>query len=367
MALKIKKHQIETFLRNHAHIDDQHLFSVGKAVGEWRLTAFISKGGSGEIYRAKHSKLDISVAIKILFREDEQARSRFRREAQIFAENQSLVFPRFYGYGEVEGYPYMVIELLEYLPLPNTDHEVARYLLKVCEGLEYLHTLGLVHRDIKPQNILQRGSSGRPVLIDLGLVKDVTLPVAHQGESLSIVGGKAIVVGTPRYSAPEQFAGGEISPAADIHALGMLANDCFGGNPPLVWSRIIRRSTSSIPTQRYHTVRDFASAIRQRYWRDVVIAVLGLVLLAIMLVGYLGHATILPVMESRQLPSVGVDSPLVPLTVSPSTNRVIRTQGLHQGLTFVPDTDSDKESTSTIKPKNRRGVFSGDKEINLDF
>lgn len=91
-------------------------------------------------------------------------------------------------------------------------------------------------------------TTGEPVLIDLGLVKDVTLPVVHRGESLSIVNGKAVGVGTPRYAAPEQFAGGEISPAADIHALGMLANDCFGGNPPLPWARIIRRSTSSIPS-----------------------------------------------------------------------------------------------------------------------
>ena len=273
MGLKVKKAEIEAFLRAHPHIEDPHLFDVGQNIGEWRITAFIGKGGSGEVYSAKHSDLGFVAAIKILSRDDRVAKDRFQREAQVFAENPMPVFPRFFGYGQINGRPYMVIELLEHLPLPSTDRAVAQYLLKVCVGVGLLHSLGLVHRDIKPQNILQRVATGEPVLIDLGLVKDVTLPVVHRGESLSIVNGKAVGVGTPRYAAPEQFAGGEISPAADIHALGMLANDCFGGNPPLPWARIIRRSTSSIPSQRYGSVAQFAKAIRHRHWVNLLVVV----------------------------------------------------------------------------------------------
>ena len=273
MGIKVKKAEIEAFLRAHPHIEDPHLFDVGQNIGEWRITAFIGKGGSGEVYSAKHSDLGFIAAIKILSRDDQVAKDRFQREAQVFAENPMPVFPRFFGYGQINGRPYMVIELLEHLPLPSEDRAVAQYLLKVCVGVGRLHSLGLVHRDIKPQNILQRGTTGEPVLIDLGLVKDVTLPVAHRGESLSIVNGKAVGVGTPRYAAPEQFAGGKISPAADIHALGMLANDCFGGNPPLPWARIIRRSTSSIPSQRYGSVAQFAKAIRHRHWVNLLVVV----------------------------------------------------------------------------------------------
>ena len=284
MGIKVKKAEIEAFLRAHPHIEDPHLFDVGQNIGEWRITAFIGKGGSGEVYGAKHSDLGFVAAIKILSSDDRVAKDRFQREAKVFAENPMPVFPRFFGYGQINGRPYMVIELLEHLPLPSTDRAVAQYLLKVCVGVGLLHSLGLVHRDIKPQNILQRGATGEPVLIDLGLVKDVTLPVAHRGESLSIVNGKAVGVGTPRYAAPEQFAGGEISPAADIHALGMLANDCFGGNPPLPWARIIRRSTSSIPSQRYGSVAQFAKAIRRRHWVNHLIVSVGAVLVLGMIV-----------------------------------------------------------------------------------
>lgn len=97
-----------------------------------------------------------------------------------------------------------------------SDRAVAQYLLKICEGVSFLHGLGLVHRDIKPQNVLQRGDTGQPVLIDLRLVKDTSLPPAHECVSLSIVDGRAVGVGTPKYAAPEQFSGGEISPSRCI-------------------------------------------------------------------------------------------------------------------------------------------------------
>jgi len=279
MAFRVNKSDVETFLRAHAHIEDPHLFDVGQTIGEWRITAFIGKGGCGEVYRVKHALLDFVAAIKILTREDQASKDRFRREAQVFAENDLPTFPRFYGYGRFNGRPYMVIELLEHLLLPTTDAGVAKYLKAVCSGVGRLHALGLVHRDIKPQNILQRGATGQPVLIDLGFVKDVNLSVVHQGESLSIVNGKAVGVGTPRFAAPEQFSGGAISPAADVHALGMLANECFGGNPPRSWARIIRRSTSSIPSQRYKTVEEFADAVRKRHKVNVLVVVTALALL----------------------------------------------------------------------------------------
>ena len=332
MGIKVEKAEIEAFLRAHPHIEDPHLFDVGQNIGEWRITAFIGKGGSGEVYSAKHSDLGFIAAIKILSRDDQVAKDRFQREAQVFAENPMPVFPRFFGYGQINGRPYMVIELLEHLPLPSEDRAVAQYLLKVCVGVGRLHSLGLVHRDIKPQNILQRGATGEPVLIDLGLVKDVTLPVAHRGESLSIVNGKAVGVGTPRYAAPEQFAGGEISPAADIHALGMLANDCFGGNPPRRWARIIRRSTSSIPSQRYDCVDEFAAAVRRRNALRIAIPCLSLLAALLAFIAFLARSNAFnaPIaVEARpsaipQVATKRLDSQQISLTLAQQSNIVIQ-------------------------------------------
>jgi len=256
---------VEAFLNAHAPIVEPTLLAVGDAVGDWRVLAFIGRGGCGEVYRVRHARLGVVAAMKVLSRDDAASRGRLRREAKILAEHSHPAFPRFLGYGETDACAYLVIELLEEMPLPNADRDVARYLCKVCEGVASLHGLGLVHRDIKPSNVLQRGATGQPVLIDLGLVKDTTLSPVHEGVSLSVVDGRTHGVGTPRYSAPEQFAGGTISPAADVHALGMLANECFGGKPPRPWERIIRRSTSSIPSQRYATVDEFVRAVRARH------------------------------------------------------------------------------------------------------
>ena len=154
------------------------------------------------------------------------------------------------------------MELLEPLDVPADEKGIADYLTNVCACVRALHLSGVVHRDLKPKNIMRR-SSGEVVLIDFGLAKDVVVS-ARPRTDVSIVSGKAVGVGTPEYAAPEQLTGGEISPAADIHALGRIANAAFGGKPPRSWEAIIRRATSSIPVQRYETVNEFATAIRNR-------------------------------------------------------------------------------------------------------
>ena len=105
-----------------------------------------------------------------------------------------------------------------------------------------------------------------PVLTDLGLLKDTgTVPAGSTTGNLSVVDGRAVAVGTPRYAAPEQLNGGEITPLVDVYALGMLANECFGGRPSGAWARIVRRATAAIPAQRYSSVANFVRAIRHRH------------------------------------------------------------------------------------------------------
>ena len=262
------------FLAVHKPEEIPSAFAPGDLFGDWRVTAFLGRGGSGEVYRAVHATLGTEAALKVCVRNAERddirdaaVCDRFRHEARMLADNAHPAFPRFLGFGERDGRPWYAMELLEHRPLPAAEKSVARFLLAVASGVRHLHSLGLVHRDIKPANILWRDSV--PVLVDLGLVKDTSAVRGHAGDSLSIVDGKAVGVGTPRYAAPEQLTGDEITFATDVYALGMLANDCFGGNPPRAWRRVIQRATAAVPAQRYATVDAFICAVkllRARNW-----------------------------------------------------------------------------------------------------
>lgn len=260
---------LDGFLASHTPVQFHSAFAPGEMFGDWRITAFLGRGGSGEVYRVVHAKLGTAAALKACVRDSERdiARdaavcARFRDEAKLLAEIAHPAFPRFLGFGERAGRPWYVMELLEYRPLPVADKDVARFLVAVASGVRHLHSLGIVHRDIKPANILWRDSL--PVLIDLGLAKDLSAVRGHAGESLSIVDGRAVGVGTPRYAAPEQMAGDEVSPATDVYSLGMLANECFAGKPPRAWRRIIQRATAALPAQRYAAVGAFEIAVRRR-------------------------------------------------------------------------------------------------------
>ena len=242
--------------------EHDNILAAGATLGSWRVEAFLGRGGSGEVYRVVHSVTRTPAAAKVLTRDDEVPKKRFQDEIDFLAQNQLPQFPRYFESGECDGRVYLVLELLEPIDVPTDEKGIAEYLTDVCSCVRALHLSGIVHRDLKPKNIMRR-SSGEIVLIDFGLAKD-TFVSARPRTDISIVSGKAIGVGTPEYAAPEQLTGGELSPAADIHALGRIANAAFGGNPPRSWETIIRRATSSIPAQRYETVDDFATAIRNR-------------------------------------------------------------------------------------------------------
>lgn len=238
------------------------IFAVGTMLGVWRIETFVGHGGSGEVYRVINSVTLEPAAAKVLTRNDEATKKRFRDEIDFLAQNQFPQFPRYFERGELDGRAYVVLELLEPLGLPSTEKGVADYLLAVCACVGALHRFGIIHRDLKPANIMRR-KNGEVVLIDFGLAKDVRMSTGPRAD-VSVVSSKVVGVGTLDYAAPEQLTGGEISPATDIHALGRIANTAFGGKPPRAWAAIIRRATSSIAAQRYETIEAFASAIRAR-------------------------------------------------------------------------------------------------------
>ena len=280
--------EIDLFLKRHASISSHEQFCAGELFDDWQITAFLGRGGGGEVYRVVNARNGAIAALKVFVRElggcdkgASAARMRFENEMCFLSSANYSSFPHFIAQGEKDGRPWYVMELLENKSLPSDDAVVADFILKISKCVQLLHSMGYVHRDIKPDNIMYR-RDGTPVLLDMGLLKRLdSEAVARRNDPLlSVVDGKAVGVGTPRYAAPEQFIGGEISPAADIHALGMLINECFQGELKGCWEKIVARATSSIPERRYSDVAEFMRAVRHRHWRRRAIGVLGTLLSA---------------------------------------------------------------------------------------
>lgn len=267
---------------------------VGTCFGDWRLTAFIARGGNSDVYCGEHVALGTAAAIKVLRDEGRaERRERFRNEARLLSELKSASFPRFYAYGTSDGRYYLVEELLEPRELPHTRRMSIRFLYALCDAIGELHRWGIVHCDIKPANILFRRGSDEPVLVDLGLA--VSISDDPSG-------------GSRGYSAPEQFLGGAITPAADIHALGVLAERMNLG-----FRGIIRRATSSIPSERFESAADFARAIRHRVWARYAAVTLGVLIVI--------ACGVKIAMDTMVTPA--------PIEIELHGQRVVRTEPLH--------------------------------------
>jgi len=254
--------ELNGFLAKHEPVAKPRLYDIGAVLGEWSVTAFLGSGGNAEVYRVVRVTDGQVAAAKVLLREDDASKMRFRQEAALLSAQMGASFAKFYATGEIDGRPYLVTELLEPVDLPTSEREIVDYLLAVCRAVGVLHHAGLIHRDIKPSNIMRR-TNGELVLIDLGLVKDA-IKSSEPERDVSIVSQKVVAVGTPRFAAPEQMTGGRVTAATDVHAIGRLADVAFRSQPPRSWLPIIRRATSSIPDQRYQTVDALAQAIRHR-------------------------------------------------------------------------------------------------------
>lgn len=269
------------FVRHRSAGRSARRLADGSPFAGYEVLGLLGRGGSGEVYRARPDGGGDAVALKVLREDRPDLAARMRREAEILAAHPHPALPRLVASGEEGGSPYLVLEELGPRELPSDDRSVADLLLALCGGVEHLHRLGLVHRDIKPGNILFR-ADGSPVLIDLGLVKNLADDESDPtGDSQSISSGSVIGVGTPGFSAPEQFAGGTVSPAADVYALGVLADACFGHKPPRCWRALLRRSTSALEAERPATAADLARAIRRRHLPSVaVVAAISLAVAA---------------------------------------------------------------------------------------
>ncbi len=203
----------------------------------YELDAEIGRGGMGVVYRARDRRLKRMVAIKVLppelaFRSD--IKTRFLREAETAAQlNHPNIVP-IYTVDEVGGLVFFEMAYIKGDNLAKRLHdrgvlpvdEVRRILRDVADALAYAHERGVVHRDIKPDNILLDAETGRPMVTDFGIARAVS-----DGDSRLTATGMAI--GTPAYMSPEQAAGERvIDGRSDIYALGIVAYQMLAGEPP---------------------------------------------------------------------------------------------------------------------------------------
>lgn len=243
-------------------VDSMSICNPGDIVGDWKILALLGKGGSAEVYRVEHVVSKQIGALKLLSRQEETSRKRFIQERDLLQAQKISCFAKFLDSGEKDGMPFFVTEELQGLELPHKDPEVTKFIIDVCKAVHVLHSEGYVHRDLKPGNIMRR-KDGSYVLIDLGLVKRMEREDSFRfaEKSVSIIGGGREVVGTPEYSAPEQFVSGKATEASDVHAIGVLIKKCFEDRPPSNWSRLIERATSSIDSLRYQSIDELVRAI----------------------------------------------------------------------------------------------------------
>ena len=129
---------IEARCASHAHVASDARFASGEVFGDWRITVFIGRGGSGEVYCAEHVTLGTPAAVKVLVRDDERAKARFVGEARLVAKLRSDAFPRFFAYGEANGAAYLAMELLEPGESKVMSFPCGRYTLKVAKGPKWI-------------------------------------------------------------------------------------------------------------------------------------------------------------------------------------------------------------------------------------
>ncbi|MGD0965668.1 MAG: protein kinase [Candidatus Acidiferrales bacterium] len=272
--------------------------ATGTRLGPYEILSAIGAGGMGEVYRARDSRLERVVAIKVLLAPvagQDGLRERFEREARAIS---SLSHPHIcvlHDVGHQDGIDYLVMELLEGQTLaarlakgPLPLDRVLRYAIEIADALDKAHRKGITHRDLKPGNIMLTKSGIK--LLDFGLakLKQEASPVStfsQQATAQNPITAQGVILGTLQYMAPEQVEGKEVDARADIFAFGAVVYEmatgkkAFGGNsqasviaailerdPPPISSvqpmtppaleRVVKRCLAKDPDDRWQTARD---------------------------------------------------------------------------------------------------------------
>lgn len=228
--------------------------------GKYRIERILGAGGMGEVYGATQLNLGRKVALKVLRPElaaQESAITRFEREARVAAQLDHPNAVEIYDYGKSQGYVYLAMELLNGAPLREFVDEhlpllplprVVRIVSEVAGVLVKAHAIGLVHRDLKPDNVFLEppvvvGAEERVVVVDFGLA------FIDGAGDIGRLTREGQVTGTPDYLSPEQSLGREVGPPSDMYALGCMLYEMLSGRVPFkgAYVQVLTQQVYSVP------------------------------------------------------------------------------------------------------------------------
>jgi Tol biopolymer transport system component len=217
----------------------------GTKLGPYEIQSPLGAGGMGEVYRARDTRLDRTVAVKILpahLSDNPEAKQRFDREARAISSLNHANICTLFDVGHQDGIDYLVMEFLEGETLgarlargPLPPDQFLKYAVEICEGLERAHKTGVIHRDLKPGNIMLTKAGAK--LMDFGLAKaaaseppasSLTMTISHPSAGQPLT-ARGTIVGTFQYMSPEQIEGKEADARSDIFALGAVLYEMATG------------------------------------------------------------------------------------------------------------------------------------------
>src|SRR5437899_5318035 len=214
----------------------------GKRLGPYEILSAIGAGGMGEVYRARDTRLDRIVAIKVLpahLADEPERRERFEREARTIASLNHPHICTLYDIGRQNGTDFLVMEYLEgetlaqrLLKGPLPLDQVLQYAIEIADALDKAHRKGVTHRDLKPRNIMLTKSGAK--LLDFGLAKlregaAPATPVSELPTADDAITAQGAILGTLQYMAPEQLEAKEVDARTDIFAFGALIYEMATG------------------------------------------------------------------------------------------------------------------------------------------
>jgi serine/threonine-protein kinase len=216
---------------------EEHRAHLQRAVGDqYALGSLLGRGGFAEVYAARDLRLKREVAVKTLrydLRASDIVRERFQREAEAMAQLRHPNIIPIYSVGEHEGLAYFVMPLVKGETLGQrlrresrlAISEIRRIAFEASGALHHAHEAGMVHRDIKPDNIMLEGDEQRVLVMDLGIAR------AAEAEGTALT-GTGILLGTPDYMSPEQASEREVDRRSDVYALGVVVYQMLAGELP---------------------------------------------------------------------------------------------------------------------------------------